>query len=420
MTTPSDSDHESPQASNEAAESTSVTIDRAVSSNPSALSVEAKKTTPTWRLGLNAIISLYLFLSAINILGAGLKTFQKSSDFMERIFQLGENPILALMGGVIATAIVQSSSVTTSIIIGLVAYDQMELSTAIFAVMGANVGTSITNNLVSLGTVRFKRQFRRAYTAALMHGNVNLLTVAILFPLEWITGAMHVDGLGWLTRFSVWLSDLLGMKPISSGSSPVKFMTKPVVDAVEWFGGLVTTTTFWEGLLVAGIGLITIFITLGLLVMNLKGALLSRIEGLFSSHLFRTDLRAGMVGMFSTFMVQSSSVTTSLMVPLAGAGAVKLNRVFPFMLGCNIGTTLTGVLAASANPAAAAVAVAICHVLFNVIGCVMWYPARALPMGFAHWYARLAAKSKWYYFLYIFVVFVLIPCLAYFVSMLFV
>jgi len=119
------------------------------------------------------------------------------------------------------------------------------------------------------------------------------------------------------------------------------------------------------------------------------------------------------VGIISTVFVQSSSVTTSLMIPLAGAGAVKSKRVFPFMLGCNIGTTVTGVLAASANPVAAAVGVAICHVTFNVVGCVIWYPLRFIPIGFARWYAELAAGSRRYYFLYMLVVFILIPGLGY-------
>lgn len=400
--------------------SSQVTVDRSSPSRPvPALTIEIKKEISPWLRGLYALIALYLFLSAINVLGAGLKTFQNSSDAVEQFLQLGANPILALMGGVIATAIVQSSSVTTSIIISLVAAGQMPLDTAIFAVMGANIGTSITNNLVSLGTVRFKRQFRRAYTAALMHGNVNILTVAVLFPLEWVTRALNAGGHGWLTRFSMWFADLLGMSPVSKGTSPVKLITKPVVETVMWFGDLVTPTDWWKGLVVAIIGLLMILITLVLLVMNLKGALLRRIEGLFSSVLFRNDLSAGMVGTISTFLVQSSSVTTSLMVPLAGAGAVKLKRVFPFMLGCNIGTTITGVIAASANPVAAAVGVAICHVSFNVIGCLLWYPARALPIGLAHWYARLASKSKWYYALYLLVIFVFIPGVGYLVSILF-
>ena len=324
-----------------------------------------------------------------------------------------DNPMIALMGGLIVTAIIQSSSFTTSLIITLVAAGQMDLETAIFAVMGANIGTSITNNFVSGFMMRIKDQFRRGYAAALMHGNVNLLTVAILFPLEWVTGLLNSTGQGWLTRFSMWAAGALGISPQQTPNSPIKAITEPIVKACEWVAGLFSSAAQTKGTILAAMGLLLLFVMLVLMVKNLKGALLRRVEGLFSSILFRNDFMAWVVGIISTVFVQSSSVTTSLMIPLAGAGAVKSKRVFPFMLGCNIGTTVTGVLAASANPVAAAVGVAICHVSFNVVGCVIWYPLRFIPIGFARWYAELAATSRRYYFLYILVVFILIPGLGY-------
>ncbi len=340
------------------------------------------RESPAWLRGLYAVFFLYLFLSSINVMGSGLKTLP-----IKEFLNVGGDPVLALIGGVVATALVQSSSLTTALIITFVAAGQMNLETAIFAVMGANVGTSITNNLASLATWRIRRQFRRAYTAAMMHGFVNLLTVAVLFPLELATGL--------LTRVSMQLAGLLGLDPIENPLSPVKMMTKPVVSLFEWLGDLVTTTDKAQGVVMALAGLILLIGSLVMLVTNLKGALLRRIERLFSSFLFRSDLMASVVGGISTIMVQSSSVTTSLIVPLVGAGAIKLRRAFPFMLGCNIGTTVTAVIAATANPMAAAVGVAICHVFFNVIAVAIWYPLRFVPIGLATWYGRLAARSKW-------------------------
>ena len=127
-------------------------------------------------------------------------------------------------------------------------------------------------------------------------------------------------------------------------------------------------------------------------------------------------LMAGVVGGISTIMVQSSSVTTSLIVPLVGAGAIKLRRAFPFMLGCNIGTTVTAVIVATANPVEAAVGVAICHVCFNVVAAAIWYPMRFVPIGLATWYGQLAARSKWYYVAFLLVVYFAIPSLGYLIS----
>ncbi len=145
---------------------------------------------PAWLHGVQAAFWLYLFVSAINVMGGALKALGNSTTWLTDLLA-ATNPILALMGGVAVTALVQSSSFTTALIIMLVGSGNMDLETAVYAVMGANIGTSITNNLVSMGTMRIKRQFRLGYTAALMHGNVNLLTVIVLLPLEWISGAMN-------------------------------------------------------------------------------------------------------------------------------------------------------------------------------------------------------------------------------------
>jgi solute carrier family 34 (sodium-dependent phosphate cotransporter) len=373
---------------------------------------KSRRGTPAWVRGIYAGICLYLFLSAINIMGSGLKVVGESGDWLERLFAHGDNPLVALMGAVVVTAIVQSSSFTTALIITLVAAGDLKLGTAVYAIMGANIGTSVTGMLVSLGSIRIKRQFRRAFTAALMHDIFNLVTVAVLFPLEWITGAWNANGYGVLTRSAIWLSDLLGMQPVENPDSPVKVITRPLVKLFDWLGSLVSPSPLTAGIIVALCGLVILFTALVLMVKNLKGALLQRVEGLFRTYFFRNDLTSYVVGVVSTILVQASTITTSLIVPLAGAGIIKLKRVFAFMLGANLGTTVTGVIAATANPIRDAVTVAIFHVTFNLIGTAIWYPGRAVPIGIAKWYGHLAATSKRYAFLFLFMVFVIIPLLG--------
>ncbi len=89
------------------------------------------------------------------------------------------------------------------------------------------------------------------------------------------------------------------------------------------------------------------------------------------------------------------------------------------MLGCNLGTTVTGVIAATANPVADAVSVAVCHVTFNVLAALVWYPLRAVPIGLAAWYAELASRSRRYYFLFLGVVYFAVPLAAYVITKLF-
>ena len=357
-----------------------------------------------------ALASLYFFLSAINIMGAGLKSLGKSTDWIQTAMAQGDNPLVALLASVLVTSIVQSSSFTTSLIITLVAVGDLKMGTAVFAVMGANIGTSITGLIVSLGSIRIKRQFRRSYTTALMHAIPNLMTVLILFPIEWVTRALPGSGgNGVLTRVSMWITELMGLEPGAKPTSPIKVITRPLVEFVQSVAGWLTENAATLGIIVAVVGLLVLFTALIGLVASLKGALLQRLEGLFSKVVFRNDFFAWLSGICSTVAVQSSSVTTSLMVPIAGAGIVKLRRVFPFMLGCNIGTTVTGVLAATANPTAGAVTVAVSHVLFNFFDNALWYPARKFPIRLSKWYSGLAVRNRKYAFFFLISIFVVIP-----------
>ena len=95
--------------------------------------------------------------------------------------------------------------------------------------------------------------------------------------------------------------------------------------------------------------------------------------------------------------------------PTAGAGVVRLRRVRPFMMGANLGTTVTSLLAATANPIAAAMTVALFHVIFNLTGTAIWWPLRVIPLRIATWYGRLAGQHIRYAFLFLIGVFLIVP-----------
>ena len=88
---------------------------------------------------------------------------------------------------------------------------------------------------------------------------------------------------------------------------------------------------------------------------------------------------------------------------------VPMRRVFPFMIGANLGTTVTSILAATANPVSAAMTVALFHVCFNLIGTAIWYPLRSIPVMLATWYGRLAANATRYAFAFLFLIFLILP-----------
>ena len=104
-----------------------------------------------------------------------------------------------------------------------------------------------------------------------------------------------------------------------------------------------------------------------------------------------------MVGILMTIAVQSSSITTSILVPLVAAGVLTLRNAFPVTLGANIGTTVTALLASIAADSNDALVIALAHVTFNVLGILIIYPwprLRAIPLDLAERTARAAVRRK--------------------------
>ena len=166
-----------------------------------------------------------------------------TKQWMESLFSFAHNPFVALTAAVLVTAIVQSSSFTTAMIITMAASGTLDVRSAVFAVMGANIGTSVTGIIVSLANIRIRRQFRRAFTAALVHDIFNLLTVAVIFPVEWATGILY--------RVASFLAQGVGLEGAGKPTNPVKVITKPVVGAFEWAGELLFANASWVGLTMA-------------------------------------------------------------------------------------------------------------------------------------------------------------------------
>ena len=138
---------------------------------------------------------------------------------------------------------------------------------------------------------------------------------------------------------------------------------------------------------------------------------------------FLTGYLAMLIGALITVLVQSSSVVTSALTPLAGVGLVTVERVYPMMLGANIGTTSTAILAAFAATGDRIVAsfqIAMCHLFFNLTGILIWYPVpvmRRVPIRLAKFLGNTTAKYRWFAFLYLMVMFLLLPITVFLLSL---
>lgn len=338
---------------------------------------------------------LYVFFLGLDLMGLSFKLFGKG--LAEELMTRTANPFVGLLVGILATSLVQSSSTTTSMTVALVAAGAISLEGAIPIVMGANIGTSVTNTLVSLGHVTRREEFRRAFAGATLHDFFNLLTVVVLFPLELATGYLAKTA----SAFERMLEGAGGAQLFN----PLKEVVRPVADGVV----ALTRDSGWLTLII-GIGML--FIALKLLVDLLKAILTSRVESILHRTLFRSAFAAIAAGAAMTVMVQSSSITTSIMIPLVGAGVVTLEQLFPLTLGANLGTTVTAMLAALSTGSPTAISVALAHVLFNLSGTILFYPLpplRKIPLVMARALGAVAAKRRWLAAVYIAVVFFGLP-----------
>ena len=130
---------------------------------------------------LAVVAAVYVLITAVGVIGSGFKI--ATGDQAATLFEFATNPLVGLMIGVVATALTQSSSTTTSVTVGLVA-GGLPLSVA-------NIGTTLTNTLVSLGMVKDKDAFRRGFAAATVHDFFNLIAVAIFLTLEMAFGVLE-------------------------------------------------------------------------------------------------------------------------------------------------------------------------------------------------------------------------------------
>lgn len=334
---------------------------------------------------------VYLILVAVAAVSHGFKGFSGGAEGAAEIFAFASNPFVALLLGILATALVQSSSTVTSVIVGLVA-GGLPMSMAIPMVLGANLGTTITNTIVSLGHVRDREEFRRAFAAATVHDFFNLMAVAIFLPLELAFGL--------LSRSAYILADLLvGSGDLSmKGLDFMKPLTQPALTLID------SITAFMPGktaaLATIAIGILLILGSVTWLGKVLRAVLVGQAHEILHKALGRGPLAGIASGTLVTVMVQSSSTTTSLMIPLAGGGVFSTRQLYPFTLGANIGTTITALLAATAisgDGAQLALTIALVHVLFNLFAVVLIYGLpflRELPVRAAEHLAEIGSRNK--------------------------
>ncbi|GAL12999.1 sodium-dependent phosphate transporter [Vibrio astriarenae] len=369
--------------------------------NTTAAPESAKTNMLRWA---NLAFMLYLLLVSVSMVGSGFKL--ATGDQAKALFEFASHPIAGLMIGLVATALTQSSSTVSSIIVALVA-GGLPVQIAIPMVMGANIGTTMTSTLVSLGHVRCNTEFKRAFASATIHDIFNLLAVVIFLPLEIMFGIMD--------KISHWLvSPFMSTGDLSmKGLNFIGPLTKPVVSAIQ--SPLESMGNVTGGLILIALGIFTIISAITVMGKLMKKLMVGRARDILKGAIGRGPMHGIASGTAVTILVQSSSTTTSLIVPLVGSGVLKVREVYPFTVGANIGTCITALLAATAVSgefAVFALQIALVHLVFNVLATLVIFMVpvlREIPVKGADYVAELAVKNKLMVAVYLLSIFVLLP-----------
>jgi solute carrier family 34 (sodium-dependent phosphate cotransporter) len=347
---------------------------------------------------------LYLFLVGVGLLENGIAGLGEGAH--EGLLTSVEHPLGGLFVGVLATVLAQSSSVTTATIVGMVGSGLLGIDEATPMIMGANLGTTVTNTLASLGHVRRPAEFRLAFAAATVHDFFNLLAVAILLPLELAT---H-----FLSDTAEWMSErLLGRATGATFNSPIKTAVQHPAGWIEDVWSAVGVDGTALGVLLILSGLASIFGALAFITRNMRVLVAARVESSINAMLGRGGGSAAIVlGAVITVSVQSSTITTAILIPLAASGILSLASCYPVTLGANVGTTVTALLASLATDRPEALAVALVHTLFNLSGILLFYPVpvlRRIPIRMAERAARLAIEHRVAMIAYVVGTFLVVP-----------
>jgi phosphate:Na+ symporter len=278
-----------------------------------------------------ALGGLALFIYGMTLMGNGLE--KASGSKLEMIInKMTGNVFTGVLLGMLVTAVIQSSSATTVIVVGLVNAGMMKLRSAIGVIMGANIGTTVTGQILRLAELDTTGTSSKVYSLLSLDGLIPLICISGLVILMFSKKSVGKD----IAQI------LLGLGILFTGMETMTGAVRPLAE-LPAFGEAFAT--------------------------------------------LQNPILGVLVGAGVTAIIQSSSASVGILQAMSTSGLITYSASFPIIMGQNIGTTITSVLSSFGTSLNARRAAAI-HVLFNICGTVIWligiYLYEGL-IGFAFW-----------------------------------
>ncbi|KAL4176138.1 hypothetical protein KRP22_001092 [Phytophthora ramorum] len=326
--------------------------------------------------GIASLAALYFFMVAVKFIGDGF-TLALGCD-TKGAFDFADNPVAGLMIGTIATALLHSSGTVTSIVVALVGSGGMTIRQGVYVIMGANIGTCITCIMVAFGQVVLFHPLEELSiamsNAKTNSGDFKSPIDALVNPLTQEMIVVDKDAI-----YEVATGDVVCVPDQS-------FVTGGAFEGSSLSDGSIGAITVVIGFCILVCSLLT-------LVKMLAKVFMGPTKRLISKLLNYNGYINILVGTMITFCVHSSTVVTSTLTPLAGLGVITLEQVYPLVIGANLGTTGTALLAALVTGKSDSVAIALVHFWFNVFGILLFYPIPLTRKPILSWARSLAFFS---------------------------
>lgn len=308
--------------------------------------------------GFLLIILTFFFLFAIDLVIETVKILIGES-YIKSTLNNVYSPFAGLFVGLLVTALAQSSTLVTSLGVAMVASGTLSLQNAVPIVIGANIGTTMTPLLVSFGYIMHKKEFRKAIAGSMSHILVNILPALLIFPLEYYGG--------FLSKASLYLAILF------SGKNAILPFKIPYV-------GEISTSVIFQHIpllqypvLFLVLGLLSLFACIRLFIALFEKLFVSDFFGRLEKVVRTSKWRSFLWGVIITALIHSSTIVIGFLITLIGSNKVSLKQAFPFIIGANLGTTLTA-LTASLGKSEAGMSIAFAHFLFNLISMLLVLP----------------------------------------------